>query len=46
MVVEGVNTATAAYEMAHKYNVEMPIVEEAYNIFTMAEMQEKRYYCL
>ena len=32
MVVEGVNTATAAYEMAHKYNVEMPIVEEAYNI--------------
>ena len=26
------NTATAAYEMAHKYNVEMPIVEEAYNI--------------
>ena len=27
MVVEGVNTATAAYEMAHKYNVEMPIVE-------------------
>lgn len=32
MVVEGVNTATAAYEMAKKYNVEMPIVEEAYNI--------------
>lgn len=32
MVVEGVNTAKAAYEMAKKYNVEMPIVEEAYNI--------------
>ena len=32
MVVEGVNTATAAYEMANKYGVEMPIVEEAYNI--------------
>ncbi len=32
MVVEGVNTATAAYEMAKKYGVEMPIVEEAYNI--------------
>ena len=32
MVVEGVNTAAAAYAMAKKYNVEMPIVEEAYNI--------------
>lgn len=32
MVVEGVNTAAAAYEMSKKYNVEMPIVEEAYNI--------------
>lgn len=32
MVVEGVNTATAAYELAKKYDVEMPIVEEAYNI--------------
>lgn len=32
MVVEGVNAASAAYEMAKKYNVEMPIVEEAYNI--------------
>lgn len=32
MVVEGVNTVKAAYEMAKKYNVEMPIVKEAYNI--------------
>ncbi len=32
MTVEGVNTAKAAYEMAKKYNVEMPIVNEAYNI--------------
>ena len=32
MVVEGVNTATAAYELSKKYNVEMPIVEEAYKI--------------
>lgn len=32
MVVEGVNTATAAYELAKRYNVTMPIVEEAYNI--------------
>lgn len=32
MVVEGVNTAAAAYELSKKYNVEMPIVEEANNI--------------
>ncbi|MDO5396870.1 MAG: NAD(P)H-dependent glycerol-3-phosphate dehydrogenase [bacterium] len=32
MVVEGVNTASAAYELAHRYNVEMPIVEQAYGI--------------
>lgn len=32
MVVEGVNTASAAYELAHRYNVEMPIVEQAYSI--------------
>ena len=32
MVVEGVNTAKAAYELAKRYNVEMPIVEEAYNV--------------
>lgn len=32
MVVEGVNTAKAAYAMAKKYGVEMPIVEEAYNV--------------
>lgn len=32
MVVEGVNTATAAYELSKKYNVTMPIVEEAYDI--------------
>ena len=27
MVVEGVNTAKAAYELAKKYNVSMPITE-------------------
>lgn len=32
MVVEGVNTAAAAYELAKRYNVEMPIVEQAYDI--------------
>ena len=32
MVVEGVNTAAAAYALSRKHNVEMPIVEEANNI--------------
>lgn len=32
MVVEGVNTANAAYTLGKKYGVEMPIVEEAYNV--------------
>lgn len=32
MVVEGVNTATAAYKLSQKYNVSMPITEQAYNI--------------
>lgn len=32
MVVEGVNTASAAYELSKKYDVCMPIVTEAYNI--------------
>ncbi len=32
MVVEGVNTATAAYELGEKYGVETPIIEQAYNV--------------
>lgn len=32
MVVEGVHTAKAAYELSKKYNVSMPIVNEAYQI--------------
>lgn len=32
MVVEGVNTARAAYDLSKKYHVEMPIVNEAYAI--------------
>ncbi|TCT16991.1 glycerol 3-phosphate dehydrogenase (NAD(P)+) [Natranaerovirga pectinivora] len=28
MVVEGVNTANAAYKLAQKYNIEMPIIEQ------------------
>lgn len=41
MVVEGVNTAKAAYTLAQKYNVEMPIVEQAYNVlFNGADARE------
>ncbi|HIU58248.1 MAG TPA: NAD(P)H-dependent glycerol-3-phosphate dehydrogenase [Candidatus Ornithomonoglobus merdipullorum] len=32
MVVEGVNTAGAAYNLSRKYNVETPIIEHAYKI--------------
>lgn len=32
MVVEGVNTATAAFELSQKYGISMPITEEAYQV--------------
>lgn len=32
MVVEGVSTAEAAYELSKRYNVEMPIVEQIYKV--------------
>jgi len=32
MVVEGVNTAKAAYALSKKYKVSMPIIEEAYKV--------------
>lgn len=32
MVVEGVNTARAAYKLSEKFNVRMPITEEAYKV--------------
>lgn len=32
MVVEGVNTAAAAYELGEKYGVMTPIIDEAYNV--------------
>lgn len=32
MVVEGVNTATAAYELAKKYGVTTPIIDQAYAV--------------
>ncbi len=32
MVVEGVNTSTAAYNLGKKYGVNTPIIDEAYNV--------------
>lgn len=32
MVVEGVNTAKAAYDLARKYGVETPIIDQAYGV--------------
>lgn len=32
MVVEGVTTASAAYDLGKKYNVEMPIINEVYHV--------------
>ncbi|TCK98292.1 glycerol 3-phosphate dehydrogenase (NAD(P)+) [Natranaerovirga hydrolytica] len=32
MVVEGVNTAKAAYEISKKYAIEMPIIEQIYKV--------------
>jgi glycerol-3-phosphate dehydrogenase (NAD(P)+) len=31
-VAEGVETAESAYELAKKYNIEMPIVEQVYKV--------------
>ncbi len=32
MVVEGITTTNVAYKLAKKYNIEMPITEEIYNV--------------
>jgi len=37
MVVEGVNTATAAYELGKQYGVEMPVTEQAYKVLFEGE---------
>ncbi|WP_427338521.1 NAD(P)H-dependent glycerol-3-phosphate dehydrogenase [Caloranaerobacter sp. DY30410] len=41
MVVEGVKTTKAAYELARKYNVKMPITEEIYGV--LYEGKDVRY---
>lgn len=46
MVVEGVNTARAAFELAKKMNVTMPIVEEACNILYNNKSPREAVYSL
>lgn len=46
MVVEGVNTVTAAYKLAQKYNVEMPIVEQAYKVLFGGASPREAVYAL
>lgn len=41
MVVEGVKCASATYELSKKYNVEMPIVDEAYNVLYKSKNPKK-----
>lgn len=48
MVVEGVTTTNVAYELSQKYNVEMPITQEIYNILYKdidAKQAVKRLMC-
>lgn len=46
MVVEGVNTAAAALELANKMNVIMPITEEACNILFNGKSPQEAVYTL
>lgn len=46
MVVEGVNTASAAYKLAQKMNVTMPITEEACNILYNNKLARDAVYSL
>lgn len=41
MVVEGVNTAKAAYDLSVKYNVNMPITKEIYNVLFFGQDAKK-----
>lgn len=41
MVIEGVATAKSAYQLAKKYKVEMPIVEQVYNVLYKGKQLKK-----
>ena len=44
MVVEGVNTAKAAYYMSLKYNVNMPIISQIYNVLENGKNPKQAVY--
>ena len=46
MVIESVDNIQAAYELKKKYNVEMPIVEEVYNVLYNGENPKEAVYKL
>ncbi len=46
MVVEGVNTTKAAYELSKEYGVEMPITEVLYKYLFHGITQEEAFYAL
>ena len=46
MVIESVDNIQAAYELKNKYNVEMPIVEEVYNVLYNGENPKEAVYKL
>ena len=46
MVIESVDNIEAAYELKKKYNVEMPIVEEVYNVLYNGEKPKEAVYKL
>ena len=46
MVIESVDNIQAAYELKKKYNVEMPIVEEVYNVLFNNEDPKEAVYRL
>ena len=46
MVIESVDNIQTAYELKKKYNVEMPIVEEVYNVLYNGENPKEAVYKL
>ena len=46
MVIESIDNIEAAYKLKEKYNVEMPIVDEVYNVLYNGEKPEEAVYKL
>ena len=46
MVIESLDNIEAAYKLKEKYNVEMPIVDEVYNVLYNGEKPQDAVYKL